>query len=77
METLQWILIGISVPIIVAMVVQTRKRAKALTERIEEYLEEEEAAKSGPANPYPDMSTLFGRTPDAKTGTREHPRNGG
>ncbi len=59
METLQWILIAISVPILIIMVIQTRKRARALSERIDEYLEEQERAKSSPANPYEDLATLF------------------
>lgn len=65
MHILQWVLIAISAPIIVVMVIQTRKRAKALAERIEEYREEQEAAKSGPANPYEDLASLF--TPDPKS----------
>jgi|GEM_PF-2428462 len=61
MEILQWILIGLSAPLIVLMVIQARKRARALEDRIEEYREEQEAAKSqpGPINPYEDLSKII------------------
>ena len=60
MEVLRWILICLSVPLILLMAIQTRKRAKALEERIEEYKEEQEAAKAtpGPINPYDDLAAL-------------------
>lgn len=60
MEILQWVLIALSVPLIIVMVMQTRKRAKALDERIEEYKQEQEAAKSkpGPVNPYEDLAAI-------------------
>jgi hypothetical protein len=66
MVILQWVLIVLSVPLIVLMVIQTRKRARALDERIEEYKEEQEAAKSqpGPINPYDDLSKLIHIDPD-------------
>ena len=66
MVVLQWILIGLSAPLIVLMVIQTRKRARALDDRIEEYKEEQEAAKSqpGPINPYEDLSNLIHIAPD-------------
>ncbi len=61
MEILQWALIGLSVPLIVMLVIHTRKRASALDERIDEYREEQEAAKSqpGPINPYEDLSKII------------------
>ena len=65
MQLLHWVLIAISLPIIVIMVIQIRKRANALTERIEEYREEQESAKSGPVNPYEDLASLF--APDPKS----------
>ena len=68
MDILQWALIAVSIPIIVFMVILTRKRAKALDERIEEYFEEQEAAKSNPANPYEDLASLFGSQPPTKPG---------
>lgn len=60
MEILQWVLIALSAPLIVLMILQTRKRAQALNERIEEYWEEQEAAKSkpGPVNLYEDLATI-------------------
>jgi type II secretory pathway pseudopilin PulG len=61
MVVLQWVLIVLSVALIVMLVIQTRKRARALDERIEEYREEQEAAKSqpGPINPYQDLGNLI------------------
>lgn len=71
MDILQWSLIAISVPIIVIMIIQTRKRAKALNERIEEYIEEQEAGKSGPVNPYEDLATLMNPDPDSTPKDRD------
>jgi len=61
MEILHWVLIGVSIPLLVVLVIRTRKRARALDERIEEYKEEQEAAKSkpGPVNPYDDLAALM------------------
>ena len=66
MQILQWALIVLSVPLIILLVIQTRKRARALDERIEDYREEQEAAKSqpGPINPYDDLANLI--RPDDK-----------
>lgn len=60
MEVLQWALIILSVPLLVMLVIQSRKRARALDERIREYKEEQEAAKSqpGPVNPYADLAEI-------------------
>lgn len=66
MEVLHWVLIVISLPLLVIMVIQTRKRAKALNDRIEEHLEQQEAAKSAPSNPYEDLASLFGPEPPSK-----------
>jgi len=61
-EILQWVLIAVSIPLFVAMVVYTVRRARELDRRIEEYHEEQEAAKNqpGPINPYGQMAELFG-----------------
>ncbi|MCX8053092.1 MAG: hypothetical protein N3B12_04730 [Armatimonadetes bacterium] len=61
-DILQWVLIGLSIPLFVAMIVHTVRRARELDRRIEEYREEQEAAKSqpGPINPYEQMAGLFG-----------------
>lgn len=61
MEILQWVLIGVAVPLIVLMVFQTRKRVRDLNERIKEYEEEQEAAKATPGtiNPYADLALLM------------------
>ena len=67
MEILQWALIVLSVPLVILFVIHTRKRARALDERIEEYRKEQEAAKSqpGPINPYEDLANLV--RPDRKS----------
>lgn len=61
MQILQWVLIGLSIPLLALMVIQTRKRARELDARIERYKAEQEAAKSqsGPVNPYEDLAQLF------------------
>ena len=73
MEVLQWVLIGVSIPLIVALVIRTRKRARALNERIEEYLKEQEAAKSkpGPVNPYDDLAALMHADGPVRKGRKE------
>ena len=60
MEILQWVLIGVSIPLLVVLVIRTRKRVRALDERIQEHKEEQEAAKSkpGPVNPYGDLAEI-------------------
>lgn len=62
MEILQWILIGLSAVLLVALVAHTRRRARALSDRIDEYHAEQEAKKNqpGPIDPYADMAGLFG-----------------
>ncbi len=60
MEYLNWVLIGVSVPIITLLVIRTKRRAKALDERIEQYKAEQEQAKAnGTYNPYQDFIELF------------------
>jgi len=61
MEILRWVLIILSIPFIVMLVVHTRKRIRALEDRIDEYREEQEAAgsKPGPINPYEDFSKII------------------
>jgi len=61
-DILKWVLIGLSIPLFVAMVIYTVRRARELDRRIEEYHEEQEAAKDqpGPINPYEQMAGLFG-----------------
>lgn len=71
MQVLHWVLIAASAPVIVFMVLQTRKRAKALSERIEEYVEEQQAANSGPANPYEDLASLFAPESNSKPEDRK------
>ncbi len=60
-DVLQYVLIALSIPLFVAMVIYTIRRARELDRRIDEYHEEEEAAKNkpGPINPYEQM-TAFG-----------------
>jgi hypothetical protein len=61
MEILNWVLIALSVPLIVAMVLYTVRRARELDRRIDEYHEEQEAAANqpGPINPYEGMAGLY------------------
>ncbi|MGI6296828.1 MAG: hypothetical protein ACOX3G_12200 [Armatimonadota bacterium] len=62
MEHLNWVLIGVAIPIIILLVIRTRKRAKALDERIEQYKAEQEQAKAnGTYNPYQDFIELFNK----------------
>jgi choline-glycine betaine transporter len=61
LETLQIVLIVASIPLLVFLIVYTVRHAQALNRRIEEYREEEEAAKSqpGPVNPYQQLADLY------------------
>ncbi len=62
MEYLNWVLIGIAIPIITLLVIRTKRRAKALDERIEQYKAEQEQAKAnGTYNPYQDFIELFNK----------------
>ncbi len=65
MEILRWVLVVASIPLIVMLVIHTRKRIHALERRIEEYREEQEAAKSQPSpiNPYEDLSRIMQMCP--------------
>jgi hypothetical protein len=71
MHILHWLLIGIAIPLIVVLVIRTRSRARALDERIQQYKEEQEAAKSKPGsvNPYEDLANIV-------RASRERPRKG-
>lgn len=62
-EILQWVLIGLSVPLIVVIVLHTIRRARELDARIDEFHAEQEAAKNqpGPVDPYAGMAELFGK----------------
>lgn len=59
-EIIHWSLIALAVPIIAFLVVTTVRRARALSDRIDEYhKEEEEAKQSGQSiNPYEAMSRI-------------------
>ncbi len=61
-EVLRWVLIIISIPLLVALVLHTIRRARALSERIDEYKEEQEAQSKqpGPINPYAEFGRLMG-----------------
>ena len=73
MEILQWVLIGVAIPLLVVLVIRTRKRVRALDGRIQEYKEEQEAAKSkpGPVNPYDDLAELV-RANRERSSKRRH-----
>jgi hypothetical protein len=61
-DILRWVLIILSIPLLVLLIVHTVSRVRRLSERIDEYHEEQEAARSqpGPINPYADMGQAFG-----------------
>ena len=61
-DILHWVLIALAIPLFAAMVIYTIRRAHALDRRINEYHEDQEAAKNqpGPINPYEQMGELFG-----------------
>jgi len=62
MNIIQWVLIALSIPVLVVMAHLTIKRARALSERIDEYKAAQEAAKNapGPINPYADFASIMG-----------------
>jgi hypothetical protein len=64
-DVLTWVLIALSIPFLIVVVRLTVRRAKALSDRIDEYHREQEAAKQrpGPVNPYQDMAQAFGVEP--------------
>lgn len=70
MEILHWVLIGVAIPLIVVLVIRTRDRARALDVRIEEYKEEQEAAKSKPGaiNPYEDLAEIVRASRESRRG---------
>lgn len=72
-DILSWALVVLSIPIIVLLVMHTVRRARALSERIDEHHEEQEAAKQqpGPIDPYRDIGAVFGVQADADEAKRE------
>lgn len=63
-----WILIILSIPVLVLMVLQTIRKAKDLSNRIDEYHAEQDAKKNapGPINPYEDLASLYSDPEDDK-----------
>lgn len=61
-DILNWILIAASVPLIAWLIIRATRRSKELSQRIEQYHEEQEAAKQQPdgLDPYRDFAALFG-----------------
>lgn len=60
-DILRWALPILSIPLIVMMVIHTRRRVKQLSDRIDEYHAEQEAQKqAGPVDPYRGMSDFIG-----------------
>lgn len=66
-DILRWALILLSIPLIVLLARHTMRRARALSERIDEYKEELEAQSKqpGPINPYQQMADVFGTNVDS------------
>jgi hypothetical protein len=72
-DTVRWILIALAVPVIVFLVVTTIRRARDLSDRIDEYHQEEEEAKQSgePINPYDAMSRIVDTRPKPRPEKRE------
>ena len=74
-DILRWVLVVISIPLLVLFIIHTIRRARSLTERIDEYHESQAAGpqQPGPVNPYQDLSELFGNNnrPDDKEQDKE------
>lgn len=66
-DILRWALILLSIPLIVLFARHTLGRARALSERIDEYKQEMEAQSKqpGPINPYQNMADIFGTSSDS------------
>jgi hypothetical protein len=75
-DTIRWILIALAVPVIVLLVIATARRARELSDRIEEHhKEEEEQKQSGePINPYDAMSRIMDTRPKPKRDKRKDDR---
>lgn len=71
-DIIQWLLIAVSIPLIVAMVLQTIKRARVLSERIDEYHESQEAQSQqpGPIDPYANIAEIFAPKPEDENGKK-------
>ena len=72
-DILPWILTAVSIPFLIVVVRLTVRRARELSERIDEYHREQEEAKQqpGPINPYQDMAQAFGVEPPAEDKKQE------
>lgn len=70
MEAVKWALIGLSVPVIGWLIVRTKRNARALNEKIDDYKREQEElqrqAGSRPINPYEQIAQLFAPKEDRK-----------
>ena len=73
MEIIRWVLIAVSLVLITLLVMRTLRRARALSQRIDDYHEEQEAQKQqpGPINPYTNMGQLFGPKPESEEKKQE------
>lgn len=73
-EIIRWVLIALSLALIALLVMHTLRRARALSQRIDDYHAEEEAKKQkpGPINPYEDMGHLFGPKPEPEDEKRDN-----
>ena len=67
MEIIRWALIAVSLVLITLLVMHTLRRARALSQRIDDFHEEQEAEKKqpGPINPYDNIAHLFGPKPES------------
>lgn len=76
LDIINWVLIAASIPVIVVLVNVVRRRARELDARIDQYHEQQEAAKQkGPVDPYADLAALYGaQKPQAKSDDPEDPK---
>lgn len=65
---MKWALAILSIPFIYLLIRQTMGNMKALSNKIDEYNKEQEAQKQrpGPINPYQDMGSISGVSPDSE-----------
>ena len=73
-ETVRWVLIAASLVLITLLVMHTLRRARALSQRIDDFHEEQEAQKKqpGPINPYENIAQLFGPKPESEEKKQEN-----
>ncbi len=69
-ETVQWVLLGLSVPILILFIISIIKRSRELGDAIEKYKKEQEES-GGAQNPYAGMAEIYGPADDMGKGKEE------